>query len=207
MSKVDTVVFDMETTGTDPDTGVLTIGMVAFDSSEDLDFHELIENGIELKLDIREQLKRGRTYTENTMDWWENQGEDARRVLKPKSTDLSLEEAYDKIQEFFDKNGVNNKKLRSNVTFYCRAPHFDYSILKNICAMIDKPEIIPHLSVRDVRTVIDVLIGSNDGYVTRKQRDGFIKHNALHDSANDAIQMMEATIINQQMWLDVDVPF
>lgn len=203
MGKVDTVVFDMETTGTDPDTGVLTIGMVAFDSdTEELDFKELVDNGIELKLDIREQLKRGRTATENTMKWWEDQGEEARRVLIPSSDDLSLEQAYDQIQDFFDKNGVNNKKLRSPVTFYCRAPHFDYSILQNICTQLDRPQIIPHLSVRDVRTVIDVLTGSNDGYVSRKQREGFIKHNALHDSANDAIQMYEATLINQQMWIE-----
>jgi len=201
-NKVDTVVFDMETTGTFPDTGILSIGMVAFNSEDELDFQTLVDNGIELKLDIRSQIKRGRSVLPDTMEWWEKQGEAAKRVLKPLPTDLSLEEAYDRIQQFFDENGINNKKMRPPVTFYCRSPAFDLTILTNMCHMLKRPQLIPHLAVRDVRTVIDVLTGSTDGYVSRKEREGFIKHNALHDSANDALQMYEAVAINQMMWTE-----
>lgn len=202
MKKVDTVVFDMETTGTAPDTGVLTIGMVAFNSEDELDFDSLVENGIHLKLDIQDQIKRGRTVGADTMVWWKEQGKEARSILKPLPTDLSLEEAYDKIQSFFDKNGINNKKFRGPVTFYCRGPHFDYVILRDICDMIKRPDLITHLNIRDVRTVIDTLTGSHNGYISKEERPGFIKHNALHDAANDAIQMMEATYLNQQMWIE-----
>lgn len=206
---LDTVVFDMETTGTSIDTGVLTIGLVAFDSSTEFTFDSLIEDGIELKLDIRQQLKSGRTSTPDTMQWWEKQGSEARRVLTPTKDDLSIEQAMDKIQEYFDKCGVNNNVMRGKVTYYCRAPHFDFSILKDLCNNIGRACVIPHLAVRDVRTVIDVLTGSSNGYVSKIGRDGFIKHNALHDSCNDAMQMLEAIAINQSNWeLELlDVPF
>lgn len=206
---IDTVVFDMETTGTAMDTGVLTIGMVAFDGEKEFTFESLIEDGIELKLDIRQQLKSGRSSTPDTMQWWAKQGKEARRVLTPLEDDLSVTEALDAIQAYFDKHGINNNVMRGKVTYYCRAPHFDFTILKDLCNDDNRACVIPHLAVRDVRTVVDVLTGSKNGYVKSPQRPGFIKHNALHDSCNDACQMIEAVAINQTNWelALVDVPF
>lgn len=67
---------DLETLDTTPFAAVLSIGAVIFDGSGILDKHYV-------RLDENEQLQKyGRTQSDATRKWWEEQSSDARKVFE-----------------------------------------------------------------------------------------------------------------------------
>jgi DNA polymerase III epsilon subunit-like protein len=65
---------DLETLGTSPDCTVLTIGGVKFDPNQ-------VSNPYQefyYRFDVDEQLEKGRTTLQSTLDWWARQEKSVR---------------------------------------------------------------------------------------------------------------------------------
>ena len=63
----DSIVLDIETLGSVNNCVVLSVGMVAVDSTKDYTFEELIENGYYAKLDVKSQVDAGRKIYKDTL--------------------------------------------------------------------------------------------------------------------------------------------
>ncbi|SVD06981.1 uncharacterized protein METZ01_LOCUS359835, partial [marine metagenome] len=71
----DTVILDIETLGSVNNCVILSVGMVAVDSTKDYTFKELIDNGYYAKLNVKSQVDAGRKIYKDTLEWWNQQGE------------------------------------------------------------------------------------------------------------------------------------
>ena len=60
---------DLETLGTQPDSVIISLGIIKFDPYTDAEPYE----GNYLKLDIEEQNTLGRQVDEDTLAWWSKQ--------------------------------------------------------------------------------------------------------------------------------------
>lgn len=73
------IMIDIETLGTSADAVVLSVGMVEMN-------YRKITNALYLEVgDISDQLSRGRTVSQSTINWWTQQSEAAKKVLRPTS--------------------------------------------------------------------------------------------------------------------------
>ena len=60
------VMLDLETLGTRPDCVILTLGAIKFDPFSEKEPGP----GIHFRLDIEDQLAKGRTVDDSTIEWW-----------------------------------------------------------------------------------------------------------------------------------------
>jgi hypothetical protein len=186
------VILDLETLDTKPTSIVLSIGMLCVDSDKEYSFNELVDKGIEVKLNAYEQGQMGRTVSASTLTWWEKQGEEASRVLQPSDKDVSIVDLHSIIKNYLEKNGYDYR----NTLLYCRGQSFDFPILENLFEETLKgSQPFNSWKARDTRTVIDTLLGTTTGLFNMDEPAEFVKHNALHDCAMDFLRMQEAVSI------------
>lgn len=184
------LIYDWETLSTKSNCIVLSLGVIVIDSNKIYrDISDFIEgeNALYLKFDIKEQKEAGRHISKDTLEWWKSQGDAAKHVLVPSQKDVSYKVISQKMKELFVKNDLNPKSSHA----YSRG-HFDYPILQDICEQLKTECPIPFWNSRDIRTFIDVMIGSNRGKIPNwKPKENIVLHNSLHDCINDYFQMEE----------------
>lgn len=183
----DVVIFDFETLHTIPETAILSVGMIIVDTAKDYTFNELVDSGIHLKINVQSQLPK-RKIGKDTLDWWKKQGDSASAILEPSSNDIDIKDMIPMLNKFLKDNGY---KYHDHLV-YSRGSHFDFPILVDIARMCDQKNPLNHWNVRDIRTVIDTLLGTTRGKIDLKDQTGFVAHNALHDSAMDFMRIKEA---------------
>ena len=83
---------DIETLGSYPDTVVLTIGGIKFDPMADDGLHSQFY----YRLNADEQIEKGRTITETTLEWWDKQDEE----VKKEDRKISLATVYNNLKQF-----------------------------------------------------------------------------------------------------------
>lgn len=187
----DWLIFDFETLSDRPwDATVLSVAYIAGNWSDialDTDVDKLIESGEELFFKAKNQGDYGRSPTQGTIDWWKKQSAEAQdRVFKnPNKIDLS--EIVDKFSAYCKRVGVNK-----DTKVFLRGPDFDHTIMATIFAGFEKPLPYNHWNLRDVRTILDVIVGNSyiykfNEYTSAKY--GLIAHDALHDCARDIMQV------------------
>lgn len=159
------MMLDLETLGTRPDCVVLTIGAVKFDP------YTLKEPGpgLYLRIDVDEQIARGREVQEDTLNWWANQAEDVREEALGSEDRVSVETLYKELNRFCV--GVNN--------IWAQGPVFDIAILENIYRQYGWPTPWQYWQIRDSRTLFGV-----HGDPREKGKVGL--HNALEDCVSQA---------------------
>lgn len=110
-----------------------------------------------------------------------------------------LNHCLDPKRSLINLSGYLDEKLRfDDVHLYFRGTSFDEIILANAYKSFDLDIPWKFYKVRDVRTYIDALTNSNNGYLKDyKTNFGFTKHHALHDALRDAEQMCMAYEINR----------
>ena len=154
---------DIETCGTLPDSIILTIGAVFFQRKghipqlEDLDtFYR--------RIDIQSCIDAGLTSSQETMDWWAHQSEEAQYEALHHPDRIPLRQALQELSLFVGQK----KKIWAN------SPSFDIVILEN--AMRATSVSIPwnFWNTRDVRTIMD-LGGLHSADL------GEVPHHALQD--------------------------
>lgn len=183
------VIFDFETLSQDQINGVVvSMAMLTFSETRfvgDLayTFDELVKNTHLIKFNVEEQVKKfGRKIDKSTLEWWNKQGEYAKKQLTPSEEDVSISELY---QFFIINKRVNVKKV------YTRGNTFDPIIMEHILKQFDRPMPYEWWEVRDTRSLIEGLSwGTNlNNSFMPPNCESFIHHDPRHDIALDVMRM------------------
>ena len=184
------LIIDMETLGTKPNSVVLSMACVPFNFNSNVDFESLVKSSFYVKFDTIEQIQHHkRKVDENTVNWWKKQqSEEAKSVIRPSKNDVSLETGLRAFSKFVGSTGYDFK----NSFVWSRGIAFDGPLLESIYDNVDTINIpVNTWLYRDIRTYVDTLEGSIDGYGRFQDLGltGVVKHNALHDVCCDVIRM------------------
>lgn len=182
-------IFDFETLSQEQTNGVvLSMAMLNFAESRFVSdiaytFDELVENTHTIKFDVEEQVKKyKRQINKDTLDWWSQQGDLAKKQLKPSKDDVSIDQLYN----FFIVNkSANVKKV------YTRGNTFDPIFLEYIMRQIHKPMPYDWWEVRDTRSLIEGLSWGTDlkNSFIPEGCENFIAHDPKHDIAMDVMRL------------------
>ena len=156
---------DLETLGTQSGCVILTLGAVKFDKFELDSFGD----GLYLRIDVDEQIAKGREVQEDTLQWWMRQVEDVREEALGEHDRVSVTEMYKQLNKFLV--GVDD--------IWAQGPVFDIAILENIYRQYGWPTPWQFWQIRDSRTLFGV-----HGDPRVKGKAGL--HNALEDCISQA---------------------
>jgi hypothetical protein len=182
-------VFDVETLGVESTAVVLSAAMVHFDPEKRPTYQDLLDNACFVKFDVKEQLSVGRSSSKSTLEWWKSQHEYVRKVsLDPSREDMTVENGMQKFYDYMAK--FTNAKQQ---TMWARGS-LDQMAIDSLAVKFGLEEITGYNVWRDVRTAVDILYGTTNGYVEVVhplfERHNVIKHHPVHDCALDAMQLM-----------------
>lgn len=182
--------FDIETLGVESNAVVLSAALIHFDPEKRPTYQDLLDNACFVKLNAKDQTKRlGRTVDLGTLEWWQNQHEYIRSVsFDPNSTDILAEDAITILHNYMNK--IPNAQKQ---TMWARGS-LDQMAIDSLAKKLDMQPITSYNMWRDVRTAVDLLYGTTNGYVEVEHplfnRAAVIKHHPVHDCALDAMQLM-----------------
>lgn len=191
---MDWLTFDFETLHNVPwNANVISLACIAgnwdevtFEAIEKNGIDPLLERGMELFFDLN-QKKYNRVVGEETVEWWKKQSPDAQaRVFKNTHTKHDLTKLVELFTEYCVKHGVNK-----NTKVFLRGPDFDHTIMTSIFDELEAKLPYNHWNLRDIRTILDVTVGSSyiynfNDYCSKKYN--LVAHDALHDCMRDIMQ-------------------
>jgi hypothetical protein len=162
---------DLETLNNRFDSAILSIGVVQFDPSTGRLGGEFYK-----EIDIDSAIKSG-TVSGDTLAWWMEQGDKARRIFSRsnKTNKVSLATALDELAAWLRGKAVAPK-------VWGNGSSFDITILEHAYAKGGVGLAPPwhYTNVRDMRTIVDV-----SGLMAWPLREG-THHNALDDARYQA---------------------
>ncbi len=187
------IIYDFETLGQQPKrSAVLSFAMCSYNDDdflvgEGLRYEDLIDQCKYIKFDVPDQVKNhGREIDSNTLDWWKQQGESARKVLKPSPDDQPISVFRSWIVKNLKWDESSYEKVWS------RGNTFDPIFLSELHA-----DVFPWWAIRDTRSYIDaLLLGSTDmdnRFVPAEYQDKFVHHDPRHDIVMDIMRMQTLT--------------
>lgn len=195
MSIKENAIFDFETLSTDYVNGVVvSFSVLNYDDKRFLTnpytYMELVNSASFIKFDVEEQIKKyGRKIDPDTVEWWNNQGEEARKQLKPSVTDESISQLFDHFLLNVDTS--NLKKV------YTRRNTFDPIFFENVMKTINRDMPYRWWAVRDtISTIEGMALGQNihDSFIPNKECENlFIKHDPRHDISMDVMRLQALT--------------
>ena len=137
------LMLDIETLGTQPDTVILTVGAIKFNPASDAEPFD----GLYCRLDVNEQLRMGRSVDDSTLEWWNSQKQDVRNEA------LSDEDRTGLLQ--FTKE--LNRAVVGVSEIWAQGPTFDFTILENLYKQLGVPVPWHYWQIRDSRTLFKVV--------------------------------------------------
>ncbi|EIF2256591.1 3'-5' exoribonuclease [Vibrio cholerae] len=185
MTKVNTSVFDTETTGTDNKCIILTLSAVKFDRFNAFhDSAELKNYSFHRTLSVPEQILKGRIIEASCIEqFWLKQPQN----VIDEAFFASATPVKQALEEFFD--------FIKGTQLYCRGTDFDPPKLASLCNDFGVQMPIKYNKFRDVRTYIDAFTMGDDGYIPDWETPNWITpHISVDDCWRDALQMIEAPI-------------
>ena len=184
-----TMSMDIETLGISANSVVLSMGFCLFDDEQEQSFSEIVDSGVEVFFNVDAQKDAGRDIRQSTLDWWAEQGEEARRVLEATDT-IMPRDFYDEcFYPYLEKHDVNPNWALKNCRWFTRGPHFDIAIVDDLFEDFNVTAPWKYYNVRDIRTWLECH-GMPDNLKLVKP-DEMVAHNALHDAAFDAYMMQQ----------------
>ena len=169
---MDNFSIDIETLGTEPNSVILSIGVVAFDPHT----NTIDEEGLEVNLDVEEQISLGMTINYNTVVWWMGKSDEARKVFRSENM-VGLSDCYNHIKRYLEKHQPDT----GNVKPWGNGSSFDIVLLESLFRLMSKEPLWKYHNIRDVRTIVDLA-----GLDPKPYRLKGIHHNALDDAINQA---------------------
>ena len=186
--------FDIETLGIESTTVVLSAAIIHFDPEVDtnISFKELVQRGLLVKFDAKDQVKRlNRTMTKSTLDWWNKQGEYQQKLsfVPDASRDMISENGIEAIRKYI--NQYHRGADPQTMTIWARGS-LDQMAIDSLALKAGVERIAPFNRWRDVRTAVDLMTDSKNGYckVTDLNRDEVVKHDPVHDCALDILMLL-----------------
>ena len=181
-------ILDCETLSTRDNAVVLSIGMTFITDMDNANtsYNELLTRGIHFKLNREEQIKKNRHISQSTVDWWKSQGDAAKTVLSSDGA-LPFYAYFTTLKTYLEQNGYSSK-----TDYVFSRGLIDQRWLDTLCEDFGVSEpLIPYWNFRETRTALELLTGNPNGRVFIDEKT-FIKHNALHDCAMDALRLIDA---------------
>lgn len=193
----DYIIFDFETMGQRPNAVILSCGITCgMIDPVDCTFENLISRGKEWIFYAQEQVKEplNRKVDQSTVDWWNKQGDDARRIFQA-SDKMHIHDFPRALWDY-----CHEHPLKKGGMILVRGPSFDMPMLDNLLDSLEIESPFPWYAVRDVRTIIDVAFLTTNGYPPGKkkflnemhEKYDLVKHNALHDVILDSMMVVSA---------------
>lgn len=188
--KNECVIFDFETLSVDRVNGVvLSMAMLNYSEerfvSKPYKYDELIEKCSLIKFDVEKQVKNyKRTIDKDTLSWWNQQSDEAKKQLKPSAADQDIGELYDFI--------FSNCSIKEVNKVFSRGNTFDPIFLDYIFRQCKQPDIFTHWTLRDTRSYIEGLsYGSNlkNSFIPEGLNELFVAHDPSHDIVMDVMRM------------------
>jgi hypothetical protein len=183
-------IFDVESLGVESNAVVLSAALIHFDPEKRPTYQDLLDDACFIKFKAKEQVQKyGRTVSQSTLEWWQNQHEYVKQVsLDPSSTDVTAEEGLTILHNYMNKFPNARKQ-----TMWARGS-LDQLVIDSLAVKIGAQEITDYAQWRDVRTAVDIMYGSINGYCEVDHplflRHNVIKHHPVHDCALDAMMLM-----------------
>lgn len=164
------VMLDLETFSLRPDALIISIGAVAFTA-------EGITGTFYSVADMSSYMQKAGCFSVDpqTVMWWMNQTDEARRVFAPHNQTVPIETALDAFATFYKCN---------RGTLWACGTDFDIPVLKNAYRSFNRQEPWYYSEVSDYRTVRKMF-----PYIQR-ERDG-VAHNALDDATYQAEHLLD----------------
>jgi hypothetical protein len=195
-----TASMDIETLSTRAEALVLSIGICFFDDEKEQTFEEIVDSGIELFFCRESQMEKGRHISLSTIEWWNQQGDDAKRVLKAEEL-ITPRDFHPILESVCEAQGLSYNWVKKFCRWFTRGPHFDIAISDHLFADYNVTPPWKYYKVRDIRTWLECR-GLEDNLKLVKPA-GMVAHNALHDAAFDA-WMMQQVIHKPLEQLEID---
>ena len=183
-------IFDVETLGKESNSVMLSMAAIYFDPTKTPSHTELRESAFFAKFDVEDQIKRlGRTTCRSTMEWWSKQCDHVRKKsFIPSASDVKFEDGYEAMRLW--ARSKNDDKC-----WVWARGNLDQLVMDDIEEQLELKPIWPYARWRDVRTAIDFLYNTTDGYID-VDYPGFdsklhiTKHNPIDDCVLDAMMLM-----------------
>jgi hypothetical protein len=183
------LVFDIETLGVESTSVILSFACTYFDPEKKPSPKELRDNTFFIKLNVEDQVKRlKRTIDKGTLEWWKKQCDNAKnKSFKPKGDDYIAEWALIKFEEWL-------KNYPKKEWIFARG-NLDQCVFNSLEMACNRETLLPHYLWRDMRTAIDFLYSTKNGYC-KVSYDGFdqenhiTKHDPVDDCVLDAMMLM-----------------
>jgi hypothetical protein len=181
-------IFDVETLSKKSEAVILSMACIYFDPNTKPTYNELMQSAFFVKFDAADQIKRlHRKTSKSTIEWWSKQCEYVKnKSFKPLTSDVRFETGYELFRSW-----VKSKK-DDNCWVWARG-NLDQLVMDDIEEQIVVEPVFPYHRWRDVRTAVDFLAGTGNGYCAIPNFDdraNVIKHCPIHDCAFDAMMLM-----------------
>jgi hypothetical protein len=187
-------IFDVETLGKESNSVILSMAAIYFEPDKEPSHTQLRDSAFFVKFDVQDQIKRlNRKVGKTTIEWWSKQCENVRvKSFKPRSDDIQFEIGYEAMRQWA------NTKNDSKCWVWARG-NLDQLVLDSMEEQLELKPIWPFSRWRDIRTAVDFLYGTTNGYVevdTPAWVEAFdsklhiTKHNPVDDCVFDAMQLM-----------------
>ena len=165
------IMFDIETMGTDPDAAIIQIGAVEF--RRDGSFERVFEATV----DLQSCLNNGMSVTADTIDWWASQKRELARC-RPVPIDIALAQ----FEEWFLESKSGD--------VWANGAAFDASVIQSAYRRIlERNAPWPFHRTLDLRTLLHV--AESDGERVKYYNSGNT-HNAVEDCLNQVRQLVRA---------------
>jgi DNA polymerase III epsilon subunit-like protein len=161
---------DIETLSTKNNAVILTIGAIKFYRGKDICPLENTANFYR-RIDIKSCKKLNMDIDKNTVQWWNNQSDEAKYEALVNKDRKDIKEVLEELSEF----------IKDCKHIWANSPSFDCVILENAyrCCELEIPW--KFWNLRDCRTIYDI------GKTTLKSIVKETKHNALDDCYNQIL--------------------
>jgi len=175
------IMVDLETLSTETDAVVLSIGAVRFrlDTRDDIESIKDEDRCFYSRLDTTDQENEGRSIDPSTVEWWESQSAEARKVFEEEP-----EGVVHALKRFlkFCKGG---KRIWGNGNM------FDNAIVRDLCKDYDLDYPVGYWNDLDVRTLTRLwnLLANQGSNNKRPSIDLGAEHNALDDARRQVLQV------------------
>ena len=125
----------------------------------------------------------------DTVKWWKNQCENVKRKsVYPTPIDARFEDGYNELKQWV-------RKYNDTKSWVWARGNLDQILFHDIENQVGEESIFPHYRWRDVRTAVDFLYGTDNGYV-KVDYPGFnkdlhiTKHNPVDDCILDVMMLL-----------------
>jgi hypothetical protein len=187
-------IFDVETLGKQSNSVILSFACIHFNPDDTPGHAELKQNAFFAKLNVADQIQRlKRTSGKSTIEWWAKQCENVRnKSFKPSPSDEIFEDAYERLREWA-------KTKNDNKCWVWARGNLDQLVMDDIEEQLGIEPVFKYERWRDVRTAVDFLYGTTNGYVKVNVPpwvESFdpplhiTKHNPIDDCVFDAMMLM-----------------